>query len=147
MESDEVVAMRPRLASAASDTPHLTRHAPPAFPATQVWMATATCNFGPRRHMYPWSGCRSWDLPLGSYFSCRARNECANVSMGSPEAEAITPSCGSDYSLQSDGTRRRDAKAVKSAVDEFAKRKGRQVQLAYRDNQRAFLWNTWAMRR
>ena len=113
----------------------------------EVWMVTATCNFGPRRAMYPWSGCSKWDLPMGSYFACKPRKECENATLGSQEAEAIKPACGSDYSLQADGTRRKDAKAVKSAVDEFAMRHRRQVQLAHRDNQRAFMWNTWAIRR
>ena len=113
----------------------------------EVWMLTATCNFGPRRAMYPWSGCRAWELPLGSYFACKARKECENATLGSPQAEAIKPACGSDYSLQADGTRRKDAKAVKSAVDEFATRHRRQVQLAHRDNQRAFMWTAWAIRR
>ena len=42
-----------------------------------------------------------------------------------PQAEAVQPPCGSDYSLQKDGTRREDGKAVKGAVDDFARRKGR----------------------
>ena len=37
----------------------------------------------------------------------------------------MQPPCGSDYSLQKDGTRREDGKAVKGAVDDFARRKGR----------------------
>ncbi len=44
----------------------------------------------------------------------------------SPQADAVQPPCGSDYSLQKDGTRREDGKAVKGAVDDFARRKGRQ---------------------
>ena len=78
-----------------------------------------------------------------------------------------------DYSLQADGTRRSDNKAVRAAVDAFARRVGRQVQVAfaftdairaasafptlpvltlgvqvaYRDPQRAFMWNAWVMRR
>ena len=42
-----------------------------------------------------------------------------------PQAKAVQPPCGSDYSLQKDGTRREDGKAVKGAVDDFARRKGR----------------------
>ena len=112
----------------------------------EVWQMTATCDFGPRRMMYPWSGCVKWDprLPRQSYFSCVARAECENATLGSKAAERIQPPCGSDYTLQSDGTRRRDMKAVRAAVDEFAKKHGRQVQLAYRDPQRAFMWNAWA---
>ena len=127
----------------------------------------------------------------------------------------MQPPCGSDYSLQKDGTRREDGKAVKGAVDDFARRKGRrppvrkgrlagatgllhwpsfgrlalggathslvehlssahspvvavgviaelaphstrprlpppprrQLQIAHRDNQRAFMWEAWLMRR
>ena len=136
----------------------------------------------------------------------------------SPQADAVQPPCGSDYSLQKDGTRREDGKAVKGAVDDFARRKGRpppvqraawlvqvppsatqtawdarlriraglrvpnrfqksasavqtpviargaavsvcqclilrlssprrQLQIAHRDNQRAFMWEAWLMRR
>jgi hypothetical protein len=97
--------------------------------------------------MYPWSGCSKWNLPYGSYFACKARKECANATLGSAEAEAIKPPCGSDYSLQADGTRRADHKAVRGAVDDFAMRQQRQIQVAYRDNQRAFMWEAWAMRR
>lgn len=111
----------------------------------EVWQMTSTCDFGPRRKMFPWSGCKEWELPRGTYFDCKPRRECENATLGSPEAEAA--SCGSDYSLQLDGTRRRDNKAVRAAVDEFASASGRQVQLAYRDPQRAFMWNTWAIRR
>ena len=113
----------------------------------EVWQMTATCDFGPRRTMYPWSGCNSWSLPRGAYFACKARRECENVTRGSAAAEKIEPPCGSDYGLQQDGSRRRDNKAVRSAVDEFAMAHGRQVQLAYRDPQRAFMWNAWAIRR
>lgn len=115
----------------------------------EVWQMTATCDFSPRNsgQMYPWSGCAKWELPRGSYFACKARKECQSLRLGSPEAEAIHPPCGSDYTLQSDGTRRKDNKAVRAAVDEFAARHRRQVQLAYRDPQRAFMWNTWAIRR
>ena len=63
------------------------------------------------------------------------------MTLGSRAADTIHPPCGSDYTLQADGTRRRDMKAVRAAVDEFAKAHGRQVQLAYRDPQRAFMWN------
>jgi hypothetical protein len=133
-----------------------------------------------------------------------------------PQADTVQPPCGSDYSLQKDGTRREDGKAVKGAVDDFARRKGRQppvqkavllaptpaaptawqghkasgpggathslveplsrpdpvvlpsacakvapyrtaftrlstprrqLQIAHRDNQRAFMWEAWLMRR
>ena len=64
-----------------------------------------------------------------------------------PQAEAVQPPCGSDYSLQKDGTRRKDLKAVKGAVDDFARRHNRQLQIAHRDNQRSFMWEAWLMRR
>ena len=120
--------------------------------AHEVWQVTATCDFGPSRPKggharYPWNGCKEWDLPHGAYFSCKPRRECENATMGSAEAEAIVPPCGSDYSLQADGTRRKDGKAVKGAVDEFARRQRRQVQIAHRDPQRAFMWEAWAIRR
>ena len=111
---------------------------------------TASCDFGPKQDVYPWSGCDKWRLPRGAFFECNARPECARVKLGSPEAaelERAGKPCGSDYTLQADGTRRKDNKAVRAAVDEFAKLHERQVQLAYRDNQRAFMWNTWAIRR
>ena len=50
---------------------------------------TATCNFGPanKHQMYPWSGCKQWDLPPGAFFSCNPRPECANATRGSREIE------------------------------------------------------------
>ena len=116
----------------------------------EVWTMTASCDFGPKQDVYPWSGCDKWRLPRGAFFECNARPECARVKLGSPEAaelERAGKPCGSDYTLQADGTRRKDNKAVRAAVDEFANLHERQVQLAYRDNQRAFMWNTWAIRR
>lgn len=113
----------------------------------EVWQMTATCDFGPRRTMWPWSGCAKWTLPTGSFFDCKPRRECENLTRGSAEADRVDPPCGSDYGLQTDGSHRRDNKAVRAAVDEFAREHGRQVQIAYRDPQRAFFWNAWAMRR
>ena len=116
--------------------------------ADEVWRMTATCDFeGQGGGGFPWVGCQKWSLPYGSYFECKPRKECQKLAMGSPEAEQVRPPCGSDYSLQRDGTRRLDLKAVKGAVDDFARAHNRQLQIAHRDNQRSFMWEAWLMRR
>mmetsp|Transcript_30064 Transcript_30064/g.57742 ORF Transcript_30064/g.57742 Transcript_30064/m.57742 type:complete len:327 (-) Transcript_30064:515-1495(-) len=51
----------------------------------------------------------------------------------------------SDYSLQPDGSR--DNRAVKGAVDEFAAKHRRQVQVTYSDGSFAYFWFTWLMRK
>ena len=61
--------------------------------------------------------------------------------------EAVKHKCGQDWSVQADGTRRTDHKAVRAAVDEFAASHGRQVTVSYRDAQQAFFFETWAIRR
>ena len=116
--------------------------------ADEVWRMTATCDFeGLGGGGFPWVGCDKWQLPYGQYFECKPRPACVKLQLGSAEADAVQPPCGSDYSLQRDGTRRQDLKAVKGAVDDFARSKGRQLQIAHRDNQRAFMWEAWLMRR
>ena len=116
--------------------------------ADEVWRMTATCDFsGYGGGDYPWVGCQKWNLPFGTYFQCSSRPECKSLKLGSPEAVAVQPPCGSDYSLQKDGTRRKDLKAVKGAVDEFARQHGRQIQVAHRDEQRSFMWEAWIMRK
>tara|TARA_B110001452_G_scaffold9585_1_gene8207 strand:- start:549 stop:1628 length:1080 start_codon:yes stop_codon:yes gene_type:complete len=116
--------------------------------ADEVWRMTASCDFaGYGGGGFPWVGCQKWNLPYGGYFQCSPRPECKKLKLGSPEADAVQPPCGSDYSLQKDGTRRKDLKAVKGAVDEFGRQHGRQIQIAHRDEQRSFMWEAWMMRK
>jgi predicted O-methyltransferase YrrM len=61
--------------------------------------------------------------------------------MNVDEVKAITPS--QDWAVQSDGTRRTDNKAVRSAVDEFALSVGRSFAVTYREGS----WETWYMRK
>lgn len=52
-----------------------------------------------------------------------------------------------DWYVQPDGSRRPDAKAVRSAVIEFADAVQRQITVTYRDDMMSFFWETWLMRK
>ena len=105
--------------------------------ADELWRFS-TCQWG-----WPWRGCEAhykcvqWDKACDSLPDAKRQGS----------RDALAHNCGQDWSVQADGSRRVDHKAVRSAVDEFAAEQGRQVAVSYRDAQQAFFFETWAIRR
>ena len=105
--------------------------------ADELWRFS-TCQWG-----WPWRGCEAhykcvqWDKACDSLPDAKRQGS----------RDALAHNCGQDWSVQADGSRRVDHKAVRSAVDEFAAEQGRQVAVSYRDVQQAFFFETWAIRR
>ena len=78
--------------------------------------------------------------------------EVRGVAEGAGNKEGDCVSCEvygqcQDWGLQHDSTGVVKGKAVRSAVDDFAAARGRQVQMAYRDAGFMFFWETWMMRK